>query len=67
MLIIKIRNHTEMHIMYWDKVSYEIADYESKHLQIKTSMFCIFGGLHEFNFLKIHIYVHKATLLLFDF
>ena len=52
-----------MHITYWD-VCYEIIDYESKFLQIKTFTFP-----HWFNFLNTHVYVkdtiNTLQLLLF--
>lgn len=39
-----------------------------KHLtlQIKLLLFHVFGRLHELSFLGLHIYVNKATLLMFD-
>ena len=57
----KIRDKIEVHIIQWEEVFYETLDYESK-----LSLFHIFHGLHEFNFLDIYIYVDKATLLIFD-
>ena len=35
-------------------------------LKIKLSLFHVFGRLHEFSFLGLHIYVNKATLLMLD-
>ena len=35
-------------------------------LQIKVPLFHVFGRLHEFSFVGLHIYVSKATLLMFD-
>ena len=55
-----------MHTMPWEQVCYKILDYESKYLQIKLPIFYVFHGLRESDFLKIYIYVSKATLLIFD-
>ena len=43
-----------------------MLDYKSKLLHIKLPLFHVFRGLHESNYLEIHIYVNKATLLIFD-
>ena len=55
-----------MHAMHWEEVCYEILDYGSKLLLIKLPLFHVFHELHEFNFLKIYIYINRATLLIFD-
>ena len=46
-----------MHILHREEVSYEILEYKSNFLQIKTFTFNVFSGWYELSFLKIHIFV----------
>ena len=63
MLIVKTRNQIDMHIIPWREVCSQIFEQES-NFHILFPHFGVFGGRHELNFLKIYIYVNKATLLL---
>ena len=51
-----------------EKVCYELLDYESKLLQIKTSTFSIFSlrRLHDFIAWSCMTYINQAALLVFD-
>ena len=55
-----------MHITRHKEISYEILDYESKLLQIRTSPFRRFPWMAPVQF-SMKIYVNKATLLIFDY
>ena len=54
-----------MHITRREEISYEIPDYESKLLQIRTSPFRRLPRMALVQF-SMKIYVNKATLLIFD-
>ena len=55
-----------MHITRREEISYEIPDYESKLLQIRTSPFRRLPRMALVQF-SMKIYVNKATLLIFDY
>ena len=54
-----------MHITRREEISYEIPDYESKLLQIRTSPVRRLPRMALVQF-SMKIYVNKATLLIFD-
>ena len=55
-----------MHITRREEISYEMPDYESKLLQIRTSPFRRLPRMALVQF-SMKIYVNKATLLIFDY